>query len=81
MLEGRPLAEIELTARFCRSLGLPTRLSDLKLAKVSKAAIEQVAEASLAPGSGTWRSAAPLSVASVRDAILALDAFTSNLAA
>ena len=26
MLEGRPLAEIEATARFCRSLGLPTTL-------------------------------------------------------
>ena len=34
----------------------------------------------LAPGSAAWRSAAPLSVATVRDAILALDAFTSTLA-
>jgi glycerol dehydrogenase len=80
MLEGRSLAEIEATARFCRSLGLPSTLADLKLANASKAAIERVAIAALAPGSVTWRSAAPLSVASVRDAIIALDAFTSSLA-
>jgi glycerol dehydrogenase len=80
MLEGRALAEIEATARFCRSLGLPATLADLNLANASKAAIERVAIAALAPGSVTWRSAAPLSVATVRDAILALDAFTSSLA-
>jgi glycerol dehydrogenase len=80
MLEGRPLAEIEATARFCRALGLPSTLTDLNLANASKAAIERVAIAALAPGSVTWRSAAPLSVATVRDAIIALDAFTSSLA-
>ena len=76
-----PLAEIEATARFCRALGLPSTLADLKLANASRAAIERVADAALAPGSVTWRSAAPLSVATVRDAIIALDAFTSSLAA
>jgi glycerol dehydrogenase len=81
MLEGRPFAEIEATARFCRALGLPTTLADLKLAKASSADIERVAEVALAPGSASWRSAAPLSVATVRDAILALDGFTSSLAA
>ena len=81
MLEGRPLAEIEATAKFCRSLGLPTRLADLNLGGASRADIERVAEASLAPDSATWRSAAPLSVAAVRDAIFALDAFTSSLGA
>jgi glycerol dehydrogenase len=80
MLEGRALAEIEATARFCRSLGLPSTLADLRLANASKAAIERVAIAALAHGSVTWRSAAPLSVASVRDAIIALDAFASSLA-
>ena len=80
MLEGRPLAEIEATARFCRSLGLPSTLTDLNLANASSAAIERVAIAALAPDSVTWRSAAPLSVATVRDAIMALDAFTSSLA-
>jgi glycerol dehydrogenase len=80
MLEGRPFAEIESIALFCRSLGLPTTLRDLKLGKASKADIERVSKAALAPGSATWRSAAPLSVATVRDSIVALDAFTSTLA-
>ena len=36
MLEGRPLAEIEATARFCRALGLPSTLADLNLANASR---------------------------------------------
>ncbi len=79
MLEGRPLAEIEETARFCRSVGLPTTLADLKLTKVTAEDIERVAEAALKEGSITWRVAVPVSVEIVRDAIIALDAFTSAL--
>lgn len=79
MLEGRPLAEIEAIARFCRSVSLPTRLADLDLGKASREDIGRVAQAALAPGSGTWRVAAPLSVEIVRDAILATDAFTTKL--
>lgn len=80
MLEGRPLAEIREMAEFCRGLGLPTRLADLDLAGVGKADIERVAEAALAEGSPTWKVAVPLSVAIVRDAIIATDAFTTSLA-
>jgi glycerol dehydrogenase len=79
MLEGRPLAEIRETSLFCRSLGLPTRLADLKLASVTKADLERVAAAALAEGSPTWKVAVPLSVPIVRDAIIATDAFTSSL--
>lgn len=79
MLEGRPLAEIEETTRFCRALGLPTKLADLNLGKATPDDIERVAEASLKPGSSTYKVAVPLSVAIVRDAILALDAFTSGI--
>jgi glycerol dehydrogenase len=78
MLEGRPLAEIDETARFCRALGLPTRLADLNLGKATPGDIERVAEASLRPGSSTYKVAVPLSVGLLRDAILALDAFTSG---
>lgn len=78
MLEGRPLAEIGEMTAFCRALGLPTRLADLNLASVSRADIERVAEAALAEGSPTWKVAVPLSVAIVRDAIIATDAFTSS---
>jgi glycerol dehydrogenase len=79
MLEGRPLAEIEEITLFCRSVGLPTTLADLKLGKASVEDITRVAEASLKPGSSIWRVAVPLSVEIVRDAIIALDAFTSRL--
>ncbi|GLS21788.1 glycerol dehydrogenase [Labrys miyagiensis] len=79
MLEGRPLAEIEETARFCKTLGLPCTLADLKLTKVTADDIERVAKAALKEGSITWRVAVPLSVEIVRDAIIALDAFTSAL--
>jgi glycerol dehydrogenase len=79
MLEGRPLSEIDAMVKFCRSLGLPTTLADLNLADATKADIGRVAEASLTPDSATWRSAAPLSVDTVRDAILALDAYSSGL--
>lgn len=79
MLEGRPLAEIEETARFCKALGLPCTLADLNLTKVTADDIERVAKAALKEGSITWRVAVPLSVDIVRDAIIALDAFTSGL--
>lgn len=81
MLEGRPLAEIDATVRFCRSIGLPTRLADLNLAKATQADIGRVAEASLRPGSATYNVAVPLSVEIVRDAILSLDAFTTQFGA
>ncbi len=79
MLEGRPLAEIEEIARFCISVGLPVRLADLNLADATPEDIVRVAEAALKPGSAIYRVAVPLSVEIVRDAILALDAFTSTL--
>lgn len=78
MLEGRPLAEIDATVRFCRSIGLPTMLTDLNLAKATQADIGRVAEAALRPGSATYKVAVPLSVEIVRDAILSLDAFTTQ---
>lgn len=78
-LEGRPPAEIEATARFCRDLGLPTRLSDLGLADVSRADVERVAAATLTLDSGIRCSAAALSVESVADAIVALDSYTTRL--
>ena len=79
MLEGRPLAEIDETVRFCRAIGLPTTLADLDLADAGPDEIGRVAEAALKPGAIIGRVATPLSPAIVRDAILALDAYTSGL--
>ncbi len=80
MLEGRPLAEITEMIRFCRALGLPTTLADLALGKATRADRTRLAEAALKPGSDTWRVAVPLSIDIVRDAIVALDAVSSQLA-
>jgi glycerol dehydrogenase len=79
VLEGRPYEEIETVARFCRSLGLPTRLTDLNLANVTAEDLGRVAEAALAPGSSTWKVPVPLSADIVRDAILAADSITCQL--
>ena len=79
MLEGRPLAEIEEAALFCRAVGLPTRLQNLNLGRATPGDIERVAKAALKPGSSIYKVAVPVSVPIVRDAILALDAFTAGL--
>lgn len=79
MLEGRPLAEIREVVDFCRSVGLPTTLADLGLDHATPDDILRVAEAALKPGAILCRVATPLSQAIVRDAILALDAYTASL--
>ena len=79
VLEGRPSSEIEETIRFCRAVGLPTRLADLNLGKATPDDIQRVAEASLKPGSATFNAAAPVSPAIVRDAILGADALSTAL--
>lgn len=78
MLEGRAMGEIEAMTRFCRLMGLPTRLADLNLGKATAEDITRVARAALAPGSGTYKVPVPVSVEIVRDAIIATDAFTSQ---
>lgn len=79
VLEGRAYEEITSVARFCRSLGLPTRLADLNLANTTLEDLGRVAEAALAPGSATWKVPVPLSANIVRDAILAADAIAHQL--
>lgn len=79
MLENRDGAEIAEAIRFCRSMGLPTTLADLGLADTSRDDITRVAEAALAPGECTFATPVELTVDTVRDAILALDAFARTL--
>ena len=78
MLENRDSAEITEAIRFCRKLGLPTTLADLGLADASRDDITRVAEAALAPGECTFATPVELTVDTVRDAILALDAFARH---
>lgn len=72
-LENRPLAEIADTIRFCRTLGLPTRLSDLRITDGVRDKAQRIAEAAL---KGTIVHATPVKLSAdvLRDAILAADA-------
>lgn len=79
MLENRDAEEIAAMIRFCRALGLPTTLADLRIVEDVPAKIERVAEAALRPGEIIYATPVALSVPIVRDAILALDAFARSL--
>ncbi len=80
MLENREHAEIEAMIRFCRSVGLPTKLSDLGVVEDVPAKIERVAEAACRPGNIIYATPVTITVPAVRDAILALDAFSRSIA-
>lgn len=81
MLEGRDPEEIAATIRFCRALGLPTTLADLKIVEDVEAKIERVAEAALKdPENIIYATPVTLSVPLLRDSILALDAFARTVA-
>ncbi len=79
MLENRDRDEIAAMIRFCRSVGLPTALADLRITDGVRDKIERVAEAALRPGNIIYATPVELSVPIVRDAILALDAFSRAL--
>ena len=79
MLENRESEEIEEMIRFCRSVGLPTKLADLGIVEDVPARIGRVAEAACRPGNIIYATPVPITVAAVRDAILALDAFSRSI--
>lgn len=79
MLENRDRSEIADMVRFCRAVGLPTTLADLRIVGDVRAKIERVAEAALRPGEIIHATPVALSVPIVRDAILALDAFSRTV--
>jgi glycerol dehydrogenase len=76
MLENRDSREIADMIRFCRAIGLPTTLANLRIVDGIREKIERVAEAALRPGNIIYAAPVELSVPIVRDAILALDAFS-----
>ena len=79
MLENRESEEIEEMIRFCRSVGLPTKLADLGIVEDVPAKIGRVAEAACRPGNIIYATPVPITVTAVRDAILALDAFSRSV--
>ena len=72
-LENRPLAKITGTIRFCRSIGLPTRLSHLGIVEDVRDKVRRVAQAAL-KGTIVHATTVKLDVDVLRDAILAADA-------
>lgn len=79
MLENRDRGEIEAMIRFCRSVGLPTRLADLGIVDDVPAKIGRVADAACRPGNIIYATPAAVTAPAVRDAILALDALSRSI--
>lgn len=79
MLENRAASEITEMIHFCRSLGLPTKLADLRITEGQAEKMLKVAEAACAPGSIIYATPVKITPAIVRDSILALDAFSHSL--
>jgi glycerol dehydrogenase len=80
MLEDRDPDEIAAMIRFCRAVGLPTTLADLKIVDDVEAKIGRVAAAALEnPANIIYATPVALSVPLLRDSILALDAFSRAL--
>jgi len=78
MLENRDRAEIETMIRFCRSVGLPTTLANLGIVEDVSTKIDRVAQVACRPGSIIYATPVTITVAAVRDAILALDAYSCS---
>ncbi|MBX3582915.1 MAG: glycerol dehydrogenase [Rhizobiaceae bacterium] len=78
ILEGRPQAEFEETLRFCRAVGLPTRLSDLNLGDCTDEELERVAIAALRDGEATRTAFGDITVRGIVDAIRTLDRITTD---
>lgn len=64
---------------FCASLGLPTRLAGIGLARDNLAALDRVATATLASPHITHLPGPPLTATAIRDALLAVDVLASEL--
>lgn len=73
VLENRPLEEIEEIIAFCKSVGLPTNLSDLGLSSVSRERFYKVAEASTAEGETIHNMPFKVTADDVYSAILVAD--------
>lgn len=73
VLENAPKAEIDEVIRFCKSVGLPVCLADLGVTEVTDEKIEAVAKGACAPGESIHNMPFPVTVDSVKAAILAAD--------
>jgi glycerol dehydrogenase len=73
VLENAPTEELEHVIRFCKSVGLPTRLRDLGVTNVTPERLMAVAEASVAAGETIHHMPFSVSAEMVYAAILTAD--------
>jgi glycerol dehydrogenase len=78
VVEGRPTAEIDEVIGFCRTVGLPTRLSDLGLSAEDVDALQVVARRTVAPGETAHNEPFDVTAQMILDGILAADAYAKR---
>lgn len=74
ILENRPRQEFEEVLEFCASVGLPTTLSDLGMANITREQLLTVAQAATAPKESIHNVAFPVTAEDVVAAIVVADA-------
>ncbi|MDU2065735.1 MAG: glycerol dehydrogenase [Sporomusaceae bacterium] len=79
VLENRSREELLEVIRFCREVGLPVTLADIGVTEITEEKIQKVAEASCAAGETIFNEPFPVTVESVRAAILGANALGSSL--
>lgn len=73
VLENSPIEELNKIFAYCKSVGLPTRLKDLRIAEVTEEKIMAVARAACAEGETIHNMPVEINPADVYGAILAAD--------
>lgn len=79
VVEGRPTEEIEQVVRFCRAVGLPTRLADLGLVDLSEDQARTIAEVTVAPGETAHHEPFEVTADMIRDGVWAADAVSAKV--
>ena len=77
VLEKRPMAEVERVMRWCRSVGLPTRLKDL--GSIDPKNLRVAAQKACDPSETMCNMPFPVTPSMVLDAIAEVDRFSSSL--
>jgi glycerol dehydrogenase len=80
VVEGRDSSEISEVINFCRSVGLPTRLSDLGLADLDKASITAIAERTVQLGETAHHEPFEVTTTMIADGIRAADEWARAVA-
>ncbi len=79
IVEGRPATELAEVAAFSRTVGLPTTLAEIGVDVTDRAALEVVAERTLAPGETAHNEPFELTPAMILDGIVAANTYGSTL--